>query len=146
MLRATSLHSSIAFTILIGQFLGLIPLCGIFHHDESRLRIKWKSMRFICTIIVLIGSILYVQFIIVWMITAGITLNNLLSLVAYTGCLLNVILFYKLGMKWSELLKLWRCMELIFPTNTAFTRDTLKLKMNLITMVVIGISIGNILI
>lgn len=139
-----SLHSSIACTILIGQFLGLIPLCGIFHRDESHLKVTWRSLQFFYTIIVLIGSVLFVQFIIVWIITTGITLNSLLSLFAYVGCLLNVILFYKLAMKWPELLKLWHHMDFIFPSSDCFSisKHSLKLKMNLIATIVIGISIG----
>ena len=144
MSRSTSLHTSIACTIVIGQFLGLMPLCGIFHQDESHLKVTWRSLRFCYTVIVLFGSVLFVLFIIVWIITTGVTLNNLLGLCVYLSCLLNVILFFKLAMKWPGLLKLWRCIDFICPSSDSFTfpKHSLKLKMNLVATVVIGISIG----
>lgn len=146
MSTALPLHSSIAFTLLIGQIMGLMPLRGIFHRDESHLKITWKSWQFLNATAVLIGSIIYVQFIIVWIITAGVSLNGLISFVIYIGCLLNVILFFKIGLKWQKLLKLWRCVDL-FDSTTVFNKNTsnfLKRKMNIIATVIIGISVGKI--
>lgn len=136
-----TLHRSIAWTLLVGQILGLMPVCGIFSYNEESLKFTWKSWRFCYTIIILIGSILYVLLIFMFMITDGVSLNATIASTAYLSNLFNVILFFKLGLKWSELIKFWRCMELNFP-SFMIRKNLLKLKMNSILAVIIGASLG----
>lgn len=140
------LQSCISLTFFIGQLLGLTSLCGIFHRDETNLKFMWKSLGFGYTVFIFTGSTLYVQFIIVWMITAGFTLYSLIRAVDYGCCLLNVVLLYKLDMKWPELLKLWRSMEMKF-TNSENIAECRKYiieerRMNKVTIFVIGNSFG----
>jgi gustatory receptor len=126
-----TLHRSIAWTLLVGQILGLMPISGIFNHDESNLKFQWKSLRFCYTIIIFIGSILYVVYISSWMIKDKISLNSIITAILYISNLLNAIIFFRLGIKWSELIKLWRCLQLSFPSSSfVIQKNSLKWKMN----------------
>lgn len=137
-----TLHRSIAWTLLVGQILGLMPICGIFSDNESNLKFAWKSVRFYYTIIILIGSILYVLFIFMWMTTDGISLNTIISASLYVSNLLNVLIFFQLRIKWPELMKLWGCMQLSIPSSFGSQRKFLKWKMNSVLAILIGASLG----
>lgn len=138
-----TLHRSIAWTLLVGQILGLMPVCGIFANNMSSLKFAWKSLRFFYTIIILIGSILNVIFIFMWIITDEISLNTIMIFLVYVSNLLNVVIFFRIGLKWSKLVKLWSCLKLNFPSSLfVIPKNYLKRKMNLILMIIIGISLG----
>jgi len=134
-----SFHNCISQTLLFGQILGLMPVSGICHKDSSQLKFSWKSLRFVYSIIISSGSLIFLVFTIIWtFISKNMSLGYFIVLIVYVGSFINAILFYKVGKQWPKLIHLWDSMEI----KISYDNKSLKQNMNIILVILVTASVG----
>lgn len=129
-----SFHTAISQTLSFGQLLGLMPISGI-KSDESRLKRNVLSVQFFHFLLVLFGVFLFVIAVFALIFhQQNYSLGTFIILVVYSSNFLTLILFYRLGKNWKNLMMSWSATtkSLPQPKDTNFLRQQLNLRLYIV--------------
>ena len=125
-----SFYDAIRPIIFVVQFFGILPVNVWSSNQLSRVTFKWKSLKSIYSILLIIFGLIKLIFLLRFTIIHGISLGYVSLLSFYLASLLGSCCFFKLAIKWKQLMKLWFESEKVF-LKTPYTVRGQSLKMRL---------------
>jgi len=139
-----SFHNAISLTLVFGQILGLMPLKNVSSSNPYRLKMEWKSLRFLHFCVVTVGTFVYLFAISYWMaFNHYFSIDGILVFIIYLANFVTVILFFKIGRKWPMFVQAWSRVEQELPVIESFEFNEACLKhqmgLNLMFFIVVGV-------
>lgn len=133
-----SFRKSISQTLVFGQLLGLMPICGITS-DLSDLKFKWKSFRCLHFAVVSLGAVFFLILMLLFLYQRReFSLENIDTLIVYSTNLITIVLFFRLRRKWPKLIECWNNFESRLNLNDNENRQQSNLRLMLIVTSSLG--------
>lgn len=108
-LRSMSFNEAISKTLWFGRVLGLMPSHGVISKETLK---SVKSFKYLHSLLIFIGStIFFVTTFARSVDQRNFSLDRIMTLTVYFTNILTVILFFKLGKVWQNLIKSWTFSE-----------------------------------
>lgn len=134
-----SFRKSISQTLVFGQLLGLMPICGITS-DLSDLKFKWKSFRCLHFVVVLLGAAsLLILTLLFLRQHQELSLENIDTVIVYSTNIVTIVLFFRLRHQWQRLIECWDNFE----CRLNLDNSELQRQSNLRLILVVASSLGN---
>ncbi|KAF5297660.1 hypothetical protein FQA39_LY11991 [Lamprigera yunnana] len=118
-----SVHRSLSVFIVLSQFFGLMPIYGITHHNGRNLQFKFKSIRFIYSLLNACGALICAVFCCIEFTKTGVILDKTATLSFYLCNFFAILFSMRVAYNWKNLIREWSIVEISmkddygFPTN-----------------------------
>lgn len=133
-----SFRKSISQTLVFGQLLGLMPICGITS-DFSDLKFKWKSFRCLHFAVVSLGAASLLILMLLFLHQhREFSLENIDTVVVYSTNIITIVLFFRLRHKWPKLIEFWDNFECRLNLNDSEHRQQSNLRLMLVVTSSLG--------
>lgn len=138
-----SFHRAISRILLLGNIVGL-PIIGILSRDASNVNFKWRSLRAIYSLCLLVMSIFFFICYIAWMIEGNnVTVQNFVSLIVFLRNIICLFLFQRLARMWNLLMRKWKSVEQYLPMQcTQSEKNITQRRIKILQIIVISISVS----
>lgn len=125
-----SFRKAISQTLLFGQLLGLMPICGV-SSDRDEFKFKWKTFKFFYCVVSIVAGIFILAFYSVFMLNhQKLSLGSFVSFSVYVSNFITLILFLRLTTNWPKLIQSWESVEAnASPLDTNRLRQQLNLRL-----------------
>lgn len=124
-----------------------MPLHNIYAANPDQLTFTWKSFRSIYSIFITLALLFQVTCVTVWTLSKKIEFGKIVPLVMFLTNFCGVFYFFKLGIKWPNLMGRWFEVETKLPKfSEQLKKPNLSLKIKLITFVVMSFALSKYLI
>lgn len=132
--------------ITVGQFFGIMPVCGVLNTDPKRIRFEWLSLRFLLCAFTMCGTALEFLTSILDVMKTGFGIRNAGRTIFYTICGIGQIFLFNMAREWSKTIRYWYKAEYIFFRNPYNLKGKkLSTTIRLVGFVVVIIGLGDII-
>lgn len=139
-------HEGISSVLLMAQFFGIMPVSGIKAAKPTDLRLEWRSVRVVYSLLVIFGIFLMTAVTIYWLLSVDIEFGRIVTTIFYSSNLVTMILFLQLAQKWPGIMMRWHKVECNLPQQrTFFEVRRLSKRIKVVSLTVLSLSLGLVL-
>ena len=108
-------YEAVGFLVAVGQIFGVMPVSGIRSKSPKKLKFKKFSLRFILSIIFLVGLSWLLAIEIIWLHRSKVEFGKVINVVFDLSNLVLMYCFLELAKTWPELMLKWNEVEKFLP-------------------------------
>jgi gustatory receptor len=110
-----SFQEAVGFILAVAQFFGIMPVSGVRCKSVNSLKFKKFSIRFIWSIVLIVGLIWMFTIDIIWIYRSHVEFGKVIGTTFDITNLVSIFCFMELARKWPEVMLKWNEVEKFLP-------------------------------